>query len=695
MFKVNDVVLYNDDKYRILHFDAESVIWIDIEKTTGMPSAIDMEEVLKAVNDGVLSRTEDPYEHLASIYPKQGSRAQVIRDNNYDLVRYITEDPGCFDPEIRFSLINEVAARTGSIKKTLYRYLRRYWQRGQTPNALLPDYKNSGARGKKRKANGKKLGRPRKHKAGVGAIVDEQVETLFRIAIDRYLLNDKGRSFAYAHRQLKNIYETYFPGTPEEEMPSKWQMLHFYKREYSQAETLKKKISSIEYNKDVRPLKSTANTDVLGPGSRYEIDATIADIYLVSDSDRGNIVGRPVIYMVIDVFSRMVAGLYIGFESPSYAAAVQALVVAMTDKVEWCKSHGIEIQSEEWPVVGLPDAILADRGELLGHQIESLESGFSVRIENAPPYRGDAKGIVERSFRTIQSEFKPFAPGVVGKTLVKKRGGRDYRLDAKLSVSDFKEIIIRSVLLRNQSHVLEKYDRDIDMPIDLEMTPLSLWNWGLQNRTGRLRAAPEEALRISMLPRTKATLSELGTCVFGAYYTCAELVESGWLHRSKEVRRPVSLPAAYDPASADTIYLFPKKNSPEYWICKLTDRSREFRGSSFWDVWQITYAQRKAVAASRLVSDKKKRHHEKFIEEKIQEAINKAPNMDHMSNAERIRDIEGNKAAQKAEERKTPLYRPEADKNKKPGKVIPLGEKQEEDYSFPTLIEELFDSEDN
>ncbi|WP_270825939.1 hypothetical protein [Aeromonas sp. QDB68] len=105
-------------------------------------------------------------------------------------------------------------------------------------------------------------------------------------------------------------------------------MKHFFKREYSQVEKLKKRISKIDYNKDIRPLLATANTQALGPGSRYEIDATIADIYLVSDSDRQNIVGRPIVYMVIDVFSRMVAGFYIGFENPSYVAAMQTLSMA-------------------------------------------------------------------------------------------------------------------------------------------------------------------------------------------------------------------------------------------------------------------------------------------------------------------------------------------------------------------------------
>jgi hypothetical protein len=36
-----------------------------------------------------------------------------------------------------------------SINKIL-RLLRRYWQRGQTINALVPDYENSGGKGQKR-----------------------------------------------------------------------------------------------------------------------------------------------------------------------------------------------------------------------------------------------------------------------------------------------------------------------------------------------------------------------------------------------------------------------------------------------------------------------------------------------------------------------------------------------------------------
>jgi hypothetical protein len=670
------------------------VVWILVEGSAAFPSLIYMNELVEAIDKEMLVRADDPFINLAYITPEPGSTSQVKRDRNYDLIKLLIDDPFYFDPKVRSSCINEIIGSKGSTKQTLYKLARRYWQRGQTPNALIPDYKNSGGKGKKRTTKDKKLGRPRKFMPGIGVIVDANVERLFRIAINKYLLKDSGCSFPYAHRRFKDLYENYYPNTPESEIPTNWQMLHFYKREYGQVEKIQKRTNKINFNKDVQPLSSTANTQALGPGSRFEIDATIADIYLVSDSDRRDIVGRPIIYMVIDVFSRMVAGFYIGFENPSYVAAIQALGLAMTNKVDYCKRYGFDITEDEWPIVGLPDAILGDRGELIGHQIESLESSFSVRIENTAPYRGDAKGIVERSFRTIQAEFKPFAPGVVTKTKIKKRGGKDYRLDATLTIKEFKEIILSSILVHNQFDTLEKYDRHIDMPADLIMTPLSIWNWGLQHRTGRLRAASEDALRISLYPRIKGTFSELGLCVFGIYYTSPEIIQKGWLHRSKEAYRPVALEVAYDPASADRIYLFPEKNKAEYWVCKLTPRSREFVGCSFWEVWQVQTEQKTSVARSRLLSDEKRRQHEQFVASKIKSSKSRAPNTNDMTNTERIRAIRNNRRKERDEERRESTYSSESKTNNLPATVVSIREQQHEDYSFPDHLGELFDDDE-
>ena len=428
MFKVNEVLRFEKKLFRILQVLPQQIVWICLDNEKAMPRVVLLRDLISAFDDESLTRADDPFSNLAYEVPEKGSTAQIKRDGCFELIKDIVFDSSSYDPHVRASKINKLITEGRSSKPTLYKLLRRYWQRGQTPNALLPDYKNSGAKGKKRKGEGNKLGRPRKYTPGVGAVVDDQVERLFRTVIDRYLLKDRGVSIPYTHRRFAELYKNYYPDIPESEIPTKWQMLHFYKREYSQVETLKKRTSPIEYNKDTRPLNGTANSNVLGPGARFEIDATIADIYLVSDSDRGNIVGRPVIYMVIDVFSRMVAGFYVGFESPSYAAAMQALSVAMTDKVQWCDRLGFEgITYEDWPIVGLPNAILADRGELLGHQIESLESSFAVRIENTPPYRGMRKellNVVSEQYKQILSRLhleslkKLWSKNVVEKIIV-------------------------------------------------------------------------------------------------------------------------------------------------------------------------------------------------------------------------------------------------------------------------------------
>lgn len=69
--------------------------------------------------------------------------------------------------------------------------------------------------------------------------------------------------------------------------------------------------------------------------------------------------------MVIDVFSRMVAGSYIGFDNPSFPVSMKALISSFSSKVEAGKGYDIDISDEQWLCNGIPDVLLADRGELM------------------------------------------------------------------------------------------------------------------------------------------------------------------------------------------------------------------------------------------------------------------------------------------------------------------------------------------
>ena len=651
MFRINDVYNNQGERYRILSLLSKNIVWIDIDKASALPALISYKELANLIEENICYLVDDPYQDLILQNPEDGSTAQLKRDSNYELIKPIVNHSLYYLPAERAKPINEIIQSNKSTKQTLYRLLRRYWQRGQTPNTLLPSYKNSGAKGKKRTAQNKKLGRPRVHKEGSGAIISIETERLFSRIISKYLLNDEQHTILYAYRQFKTVYRSLNPDIHEEDFPSIWQFKYFYNKEFTSVHKLKSRQNKKTYNKDVRPLNSTVNTQVLGPGSRYEIDATIADIYLLSDSDRQSIVGRPVIYFVVDVFSRMIAGFYTGFENPSYATSMQALKMAVTDKQDYCKKYGINISADEWPCIGLPDALLADRGELLGHQIETLEKSFSVRIETTPPYRGDLKPVVERYFKTMQAKFKPFAPGVVTGVKERKKGGRDYRLDAALTIKEFTKIILHSVLMYNQTHQLRHYDRDSDMPLDLPAVPLELWNWGLQHRTGKLRSVSEKSLHIALLPRKNATLSDLGIKLFGNYYSCSEIRDLGWLHRKNSIHRPKSLVVAYDLLDANTIYIFYEKDSLKYWEAHLSDRSREFKGCSFWEVWQIQQEQKKTVAAQEVKSDLGLERLERTIESIIQNAVESKSKSSQTKQAQ-LANINDNKKHAKDEERR-------------------------------------------
>lgn len=325
MWQINEVVLFDNDPYRILAIEDGQVVWMQISADKGVPQARAELLLMQYLDEGRLVRTDDPYVHLDLEEPSVDSVSFQKREEDYRKILPIINSKDRFDPKVRSELVEHVVQEHKVTKATVYKLLRRYWQRGQTPNALIPDYKNSGAPGERRSATGTaKIGRAREYGKGEGTKVTPEIERLFRLTIEKHLLNQKGTKTTVAYRRFVDLFAQYFPRIPQEDYPTLRQFRYFYDREYPKAQRLKSRVKAGVYKKDVRPLSSTATSQALGPGSRYEIDATIADIYLVDHHDRQKIIGRPTLYIVIDVFSRMITGFYIGFENPSYVVAMQA-----------------------------------------------------------------------------------------------------------------------------------------------------------------------------------------------------------------------------------------------------------------------------------------------------------------------------------------------------------------------------------
>lgn len=248
MLLVNSVYRLYDRKYRILKELVGNFVIIDIGDEKSFPELRNAKELIRLIENFDCELIEDPYIDLISEKPERGSKKEMIRDKNYELIKPIISHEKYYIPTIRSQIIKEIINEKETTKQTLYRLIRSYWKRGQVPNALLPLYKNSGAKGKKRIAKEKKLGRPRIYTEGVGALVNENTHRLFSITINKFLLNDKNFTEKYAYLQFKKLYKSQNPDVEETDVPSIWQFKHFYHSEFTQNDKVKLKTDKIIYN---------------------------------------------------------------------------------------------------------------------------------------------------------------------------------------------------------------------------------------------------------------------------------------------------------------------------------------------------------------------------------------------------------------------------------------------------------------
>jgi putative transposase len=292
-----------------------------------------------------------------------------------------------------------------------------------------------------------------------------------------------------------------------------------------------------------------------GPGSLYQIDATIASTYLVSSLDHISIIGRPVVYFVIDVFSRMIVGIAVTLEGPSWWCAMLAVENIVEDKVEFCRKYGIIIDASEWPCQRLGNGFLADRGEFEGYSPEPLIKNCRQTVQNTPPYCGEFKAIIERNNGRAEERTIRFIPGYVLKD--RRPGEPDYRLEAAVTMYTFTRSIIRYVLWYNNNHYLKKYNmKEFAIQDKVARYPIDLWDWGIKNRSGNFGLIHRDVLRKNLLPHKEVSITPNGIYFGnGLYYTCETAMRERWFDRARERGRWKEV-ASYKLDSVDNIYLW-------------------------------------------------------------------------------------------------------------------------------------------
>ena len=208
MFLPNDVIEYLDTPGQPLR-----ILWIDpagaqaYTYALGIPGAVPRPASLRVLYAALRERRArllrpDPWRAVSpAAAPSDSQRRYQLKA--WNVVRALHQDlPALYQPRARATMLAACGVEHGIAPASIMRYLRRYWERGQTLDALLPDYANSGARGKTREArNGVKRGRPRKG-AAPGANIDGALRALFRDAVAHYAATHRKFSPVAAYRQM-------------------------------------------------------------------------------------------------------------------------------------------------------------------------------------------------------------------------------------------------------------------------------------------------------------------------------------------------------------------------------------------------------------------------------------------------------------------------------------------------------------
>jgi hypothetical protein len=647
--------------FRIVHisYDYSDIVCIQLNIEKALPYCDSTANVEAQLNNYELEILEnDPY---FKIYDESVISVKFLemRDTAYEYIKNLCSSNNLLNLCIEHNrgiLINEIYIKLGVSKTTIYKNMRKYLQGGMTRNSLLPPLS------KPRDINySNKRGRKRAVTQGEGIIIDDNALLHIKNIYEKYYRIVDGSTIKQAYHELLYQYYSYLTIENSQEVrkildddkiPTLKQFTYHMDKMRNIKQEIINKIGKIKYQQTERPTLSKEDISVFGPGHLYEIDSTISDIYLTSNFSRNIVVGRAVLYIIIDVYSRLITGFYAGLEESSWTAAMMAYMNMNENKVEFCKRYDIDIEEEQWPSYGVPSRINADRGETISKASDELVKQLHINIENNPPYCPDMKGIVERWFKTINEYLERYVPGGVRKDH-QQRGGEDYRKNAVLNIREFNEMIIRFILGYNNT-VLQSFSMSRDM-IDNQIvpTPANLWNYGATMKLLLTSSIPKEKMMLTLMPKDKASIQRGGICFKTLYYSSETGMRKNWFLRVSN--GPKSVDIGYDPRNLNKIYIYDKKTM-QFETCNMLPKClKDYKDISLDELLKIrsTESKLKKINNTENISVQINTHHQ--MKDIINNAI-KQVNVVAPLSKYKIKNIPLNKKIEKAIMRKEEYF---------------------------------------
>lgn len=208
---------------------------------------------------------------------------------------------------------------------------------------------------------------------------------------------------------------------------------------------IQKRIDVIPNDEKLRKRHSAKKADALGPApghmpnadhplSLVQIDHTLVDVFVVDEIWR-EVIGRPLLTIAIDVFTRMVTGFALTFFDPS------SMVVGLTVVHSVCfkDSHLSRFQIKSpWPIWGKPGVFHVDNAkEFRSKSMENACLVHGIALDFRPVARPRFGGHVERLIGTMMGKVH-LLPGTTFSNVIQK-GDYDPAKHAVMTLAELEE----------------------------------------------------------------------------------------------------------------------------------------------------------------------------------------------------------------------------------------------------------------
>ncbi|WP_341521418.1 hypothetical protein AABC73_25300 [Pseudomonas sp. G.S.17] len=567
MFELNDVykavqpVTGISGPVRILAtvgFDYVVVIEIS-ENLTRSPFRIRYTTWTEYILNGDLVRTTDPYELFSAAPTGMPPGASERLKRIISVVGKIASQKDIFlNTSSLNAAIKSIVVEARLSEKTIRRWVYEWFKSGGNAAAVVGAFTSPSAR---KTHNPQLVGKKRGAKASGNASSDvsaaEAAPTIIK-AYEKFILTRKMTWLAAYFEMLITMY-----GVPPEAIAkmgkgllmepvllTKYRLPTLMQFRYRCRELAKNR-AEVDYELP-RGSRGSARDSVPGPGF-FEIDATFFQIQLVSRLTKSLLVGRPIVYLIVDIYDGTIVGYAVTLENPSWATAALALHNCFSDKNKTFERLGLDFTTEDWPCHHLPSMLRADRAELVSNMGHNFNLS-GIKVEITPSMTPEAKGTVEGKHSHLKKKNGRFdLPGRYSKIL--KRRESNGKKKAALDIFEFEKILVEIIMDLNHSPVKPDQIPPDALAFGSKVaTRIGLHSWALEHRAGFTRNMPQNFIYEFLLTQGKGSVTPQGIKLNGEKFSCDRLRELGLLNRALD--RSYKISVSFNPHFASELYFF-------------------------------------------------------------------------------------------------------------------------------------------